>query len=210
MSPTIANLQTQIIDSLQHIHSQAQDKIVHNDILQKILTPEQLNTFTSPPYFIGMLVLLSSIIYWLSSSGKSDATKRGGKKNSKSKKKAKKNKKSKKPVIVETPEQKFSRVLQGILTKVETELSVKVDEFEDALKKYKESKCEAGEQDPKAKDQLNYSYLYLEETLLKELMKLDELEHNGDEELRLQRKKAINYVQGLHKKIDLLKKEYFD
>lgn len=64
--------------------------------------------------------------------------------------------------------------------------------------------------DQKTKDNLNYKYLYLEETLLKQLMNLDGVDHQGIEHLRQDRKAAIKYVQGLHKKIDQLKKEYYN
>ncbi|GMM30162.1 hypothetical protein DAMA08_029070 [Martiniozyma asiatica (nom. inval.)] len=54
------------------------------------------------------------------------------------------------------------------------------------------------------KDALQYQALYLEESLLKLIMTLDGVEHNGDEEIKNERKKAIKIVQAGHNEVDNL------
>lgn len=55
------------------------------------------------------------------------------------------------------------------------------------------------------KDSTSYRYLFLSESLLKLLMRLDGVEPNGIEDVRAQRKAAIKEVQKQCKRVDALK-----
>ncbi|GME83532.1 unnamed protein product [Ambrosiozyma monospora] len=52
------------------------------------------------------------------------------------------------------------------------------------------------------KEKLGYQYLFYNEHLLAMLMKLDTVESQGDEKLRIRRKETIKFVQGYCKKLD--------
>lgn len=55
------------------------------------------------------------------------------------------------------------------------------------------------------KESTKYRYLYLNEVLLKLLMRLDSVEPNGIEDIRMQRKAAIKEVQSQCKRLDSIK-----
>ncbi|ODV60326.1 uncharacterized protein ASCRUDRAFT_70853 [Ascoidea rubescens DSM 1968] len=110
--------------------------------------------------------------------------------------KKKKKKKKKKKL---TPVGKNKLLIFNIMKNVEDRIVPGINEFELNLEKNENFKNE---------EEKTYTYLYYEELLLKELMKLDGVETYDNEDLRLERKKSIKFIQSLHKKIDKLKLEY--
>lgn len=174
-------------------------------------------------------------IFYLLGSGSSDSRKNiDSKKPKKKKKKNNNNKKSKKePITGEILKKNSGLEIENILKLVQEEILPRIEEYEQSLSKFNKEKMDAIagkdmnnkkknkkknakstmtdlEYDhEKVKESINYLYLYIEEYLLKKLMKLDDLDLFGDAELRAKRKSAIKYIQGLHKKIDELKTQYY-
>lgn len=56
-------------------------------------------------------------------------------------------------------------------------------------------------------DDVKYKYNYYEEMLLKELLKLDAIDVMGNEVLKGNRKKVVNFIQDYQKRLDTFKKE---
>lgn len=86
-----------------------------------------------------------------------------------------------------------------------------VDKLEqDVLEENKlksEGKLQSTDEKPQIpyKESTKYRYLYLNESLLKLLMRLDSVEPNGIEDIRMQRKAAIKEVQIQCKRLDNIK-----
>lgn len=103
-------------------------------------------------------------------------------------------KKNKKPKKKLSKAQKANKDIQAILDFVESEYVPQIDTY---IVEYKSLKPE----------ELEYKYNYFEEMLLKELMKLDEVDVSGNDILRENRKKVIKFVQDHQKRLDRFKKE---
>ncbi|KAK6455635.1 BAG domain-containing protein [Scheffersomyces xylosifermentans] len=125
------------------------------------------------------ILIVSKLLSSLSGSSKSD---KGTKK------------KSKKPKKKISKAQKANKDIQSILDFVESEYVPQIDEY---IAEYKSLKPE----------EVQYKYKYFEEMLLKELMKLDEVDVSGNEILRDNRKKVIKFVQDHQKRLDKFKKD---
>ncbi|EMG49663.1 hypothetical protein SBY92_004470 [Candida maltosa Xu316] len=93
-----------------------------------------------------------------------------------------------------TPAQKANRQIQEILDFVESEYVPEIDKF---IESYKSLSSE----------DVQYKFNYFEEMLLKELMKLDEIDVTGNEILRDNRRKVIKFIQDHQKRLDKFKKE---
>lgn len=103
------------------------------------------------------------------------------------KKKSKKKKKKSKAQVA-------NMEIQAILDKVEEEFVPQIDSY---IENYNELSTEKKE----------HTYNYIQEMLLKELMKLDGVEVGGSDVLRENRKKVIHYIQEHQSRLDKFKKE---
>lgn len=90
--------------------------------------------------------------------------------------------------------QQANNDIQRILDRIEGELVPEIDKYMQSYKSMKE-------------ENIQYTYNYFQETLLKELMKLDGVDVSGNEIVRENRRKVINFIQGHQKRLDMFKKE---
>lgn len=105
---------------------------------------------------------------------------------SKKKPKTKKKKKSKAQIA--------NGEIQKILDNVEETFVAQIDEYIDNYKELSDDKKEN-------------TYNYIQEMLLKELMKLDGIDVDGNEVLRDNRKKVIRFIQEHQSRLDKFKKD---
>lgn len=183
-------------------HTALQQSALHNEHLLKILTPEQIAKITSTNGLVagalttGLFVALLCYVFGPNNGSSAHPSK-------KSKKKLKKKKKTK-----ELPQALLRRLMGETLATVDSELVPQVDKWEKDLKDFEEEKSLLSKEDSeKGASKLGFMYKYLEETILKELLKMDAIEHHGEEDLRAERKRIIKHIQSLHKRIDGVKKE---
>lgn len=87
-----------------------------------------------------------------------------------------------------------NRQIQAVLDFVELVYVPQIDEY---ILNYKQLSDE----------DVSYKYNYFEEMLLKELMKLDEIDVIGNEVLRENRRKVIKFIQDHQRRLDKFKRE---
>lgn len=87
-----------------------------------------------------------------------------------------------------------NRQIQAVLDFVELVYVPQIDEY---ILNYKELSDE----------DVSYKYNYFEEMLLKELMKLDEIDVIGNDVLRENRRKVIKFIQDHQRRLDKFKRE---
>lgn len=104
---------------------------------------------------------------------------------------AQKPKKKKKKV---SKAQMANRQIQAVLDFVELVYVPQIDSY---ILNYKQL----------SQDDITYKYNYFEEMLLKELMKLDEVEVTGNDILRENRRKVIKFIQDHQKRLDKFRLE---
>ncbi|CAI5756921.1 unnamed protein product [Candida verbasci] len=90
--------------------------------------------------------------------------------------------------------QRANKEIQQILDFVESEYVPEIDSY---IENYKSL----------SKEDVEYKFSYFEEMLLKELMKLDEIDVTSNEILRENRRKVIKFVQDHQKRLDKFKKD---
>lgn len=142
---------------------------------------------------------LATLIYVVGSSG-SNTEKRNKKKQVKRSHKVK----IKKEKIIPIDPIKLS---YDTINSVKSELDTVFIPQVDQLEKDVALETETGENlDGAYKESTEYRYLYLNEALLKLLMRMDGVEPNGIEEIRTKRKAVIKEIQVQCKRVDALKK----
>ncbi|KAI5951042.1 hypothetical protein KGF54_004116 [Candida jiufengensis] len=103
-------------------------------------------------------------------------------------------KSTKKPKKKVSKAQKANKEIQEILDYVESEYVPEIDNY---IENYKKLSI----------DEIDSKFKFFDEMLLKELMKLDGIDVNGNEILRENRKKVIKFIQDHQNRLDRFKKD---
>lgn len=141
-------------------------------------------TITISVLSITSMLLVGKFLFGSSSSSISD-----GQVSSRSEKSKKGNKKKK-----VSKAQKTNKAIQDILDNFETKW---VPQINDYFHNYESLK----------KEDIEYKFTYFQEMLLKELMALDGIDTLGNEIIRENRKKVIQFIQDHQKRLDAFKQE---
>ncbi|ODV94874.1 hypothetical protein PACTADRAFT_3762 [Pachysolen tannophilus NRRL Y-2460] len=136
-----------------------------------------------------------------------------GKKKDKKKKKSGNNR-SKKKVSSSPQAEEVQKVSPHELASLKIETILKdvreniIPAFNVFIRKFEEGyfdKFKGNTEGLKKEDDVSYQYLFFNESFLKHLMYLDEVDTLGDSDLRIKRKEAIKFIQKYHKQLDEVK-----
>lgn len=149
--------------------------------------------------------LTLATVYFLSG-GKSDQDGRRRGKSYNGRRSYKVKVKKEKVVPVDPVKQAYD-IIADVKQELQNTYIPQVDKLEQDVKAEKNpgSTKTATEKKPTYKDSTEYRQLYLNESLLKQLMRLDGIEPNGVEDIRCQRKATIKEVQVQCRRLDALK-----
>lgn len=156
--------------------------------VKSITTDDIIRDFSefrvSPITVTATATALTTIIVLTKLLGSSNSLKQSSKHKSSKKKKGKKVSKA----------VRSNREIEAVLDHVATEYGDAIDAY---INNYSLLKPE----------DIEYKYNYYEEMLLKELFKLDAIDVMGNEVLKGNRKKVVNFIQDYQKRLDTFKKE---
>lgn len=177
-----------IFSAKEGLQSRLEDSIIYVKSLNTMSKEDILADFKQwkwTPITISTLFGILAAFYLLGRKGNQPRALQGSKPKKNSKKKT--GKKLSKA-------QKANSDVQGILDYIKGKIVPEIDNYMQNYKNMKE-------------ENMQYTYNYFQETLLKELMKLDGVDINGNEIVRENRRKVINFIQGHQKRLDLFKKK---
>lgn len=154
---------------------------------------------------LGALTLAT--LYFSLSGGKSGDKK--GKGDKSRERKSYKVKVKKEKVIPVDPVVQAYKTITDVKNQLQETFIPQVDKLEQDVEAERNSSSpidptNSGEKKSNYKDSTQYRFLYLNESLLKLLMRLDAIEPNGVEDIRKQRKATINEVQVQCRRLDAL------
>lgn len=154
---------------------------------------------------LGALTLAT--LYFSLSGGKSGGKK--GKGDKSRERKSYKVKVKKEKVIPVDPVVQAYKTITDVKNQLQETFIPQVDKLEQDVEAERNSSSpidptNSGEKKSNYKDSTQYRFLYLNESLLKLLMRLDAIEPNGVEDIRKQRKATINEVQVQCRRLDAL------